>query len=79
MLEEKEIIEFSFPEENFIIYCEDGIWKAKHNDEDLFEEELIIEDSKQGILFLEESMDLFGVYVLCLDHFKKLKEISGDK
>lgn len=71
-----DIIEFEFPNEDFIIYNEEGVWKAKAGDENAFDEEIIIEDKGQNIVMTEE-IELFGSFLLSLDHFNELKKIAG--
>lgn len=70
-----DILEFEFSEEDFIIYLEKDRWIARHNDESLFDEEIVIEDLKNGIK-LKEDIELFNNYILTKDHFEILKSYS---
>lgn len=67
-----DVIEFSFPEEDFVIYHEEGIWRAKAGNED---EEIVIEDKGKNILMTEEIL-LFGGFILTLEKFNSLKKFT---
>ena len=76
-IERIDAIEFSFPEEQFTVLYEQGVWRAQ-TWEDLGEDDIIIEDEKGSVL-MKEDIELFSDYVLTVEHFKKLKEISGER
>lgn len=72
----QDITEFEFPNEDFVIYNEEGVWKAKAGDENEHDEEIIIEDKSKNIIMTED-LELFGSFLLTTDHFSKLKKAAG--
>ena len=74
----EESVEFQYPDEDFVIIFEDGVWKAKSGDENVVDEIILIEDKKSSIS-MNEDMKLFSNFILTKSHFDKLKELVGDK
>jgi len=67
------VTEFIF--DTFTIYYteEDTTWRARHEDIDKYEDEIILEDS-EGVTFTD-SIPLFESFELSIEHFNKLKSI----
>lgn len=72
-----ESIEFEFTEEDFNIIFEEDKWFAKHNDEETFEDLIILEDKKSSIFFKEDT-ELFNGFILTVEHFLKFKDIINE-
>lgn len=75
LITSSEAVEFEFQEEEFSIIYEDGVWFAKSLDEE--EDQLIIQDKKSSIIN-NEDIELFNGFILTVEHFQKLKNITGD-
>jgi hypothetical protein len=75
-IEHINLSEFNFAEKDFSIFYDQthDIWYAEPHDPESPFDTLIIQDPKNNILF-EDNMDIFGIYEITLEHFKKLQSI----
>jgi hypothetical protein len=76
LIANEDILVFDFPLEDFIIYFDKGVWYLKHNNEDIYDSEVILEDLKNGIKFEEDIVVFDTNYLLTKQHFDKLKSFS---
>ncbi len=72
-----DLVEFEFPELDFVVVYEDGIWYAKSNDPDI--DDIIIIEDKNSNIFMTEDVELFGNYILTKELFNSYKKEIGEK
>jgi hypothetical protein len=78
LITNEDIIEFDFPDEDFIIYLDKNIWYAEFGDKNVIEDVQILEDLKNDIKFEETEIFETG-YVLTKELFDSYKKLIGEK